>query len=302
MGVFPKTIRSDMGWEVVLICNSQLKLRRAEKPELPFQKIYSFGTSTRNQRIEAWWNQLAGSQTETWREFFEGLEKDGFFDGGGIDKACLQFLYMNMIREHIHGFVEEHNRHRIRKQRNREYYLPTGRPNKLYHYPPEGTRDYGSKPWQPLMEKLKNDVAAYDLNDYLPVETVTTFCNILENGGFQTSFKFNENHYDAYLYLRREVWKLVKTDGQFLIIPKPTGVRSWIADNREENERHIEEDIEMNLTDTDNESHIYINEEDIHDEEESDQHPSDSEDSIVLNIDWGYRDEYFNNQRRSNDG
>jgi len=112
-GVFPKTIRSDMGWEVVLVCNSQLKLRRAEKPELPFQKIYSFGTSTRNQRIEAWWNQLAGSQTETWREFFEGLEKDGFFDRGEIDKACLQFLYVNMIREHIHGCVEEHNRHRI---------------------------------------------------------------------------------------------------------------------------------------------------------------------------------------------
>jgi hypothetical protein len=230
------------------------------------------------------------------------LEKDGFFDGGEIDKACLQFLYMNMIREHIHGFVEEHNRHRIRKQRNREHYLPTGRPNKLYHYPPEGTRDYGSKPWQPLMEKLKNDVAAYDLNDYLPVETVTTFCNILENGGFQTSFKFNENHYDAYLYLRRKVWKLVKTDGQFLIIPKPTGVRSWIADNREEIERHIEEDIEMNLPNTDNENHIHVNEEDIRDEEESDLHPSYSEDSIVLNIDWAYRDEYFNNQRRSNDG
>jgi hypothetical protein len=82
----------------------------------------------------------------------------------------------------------------------------------------------------------------------------------------------------------------------------PTGVRSWIADNREEIERHIEEDIEKNLTDTDNENHIHINEEDIHDEEESNQHPSDSEDSIVLNIDWGYWDEYFNNQRRSNDG
>ena len=300
--MYSKTIRSDMDWEVVLVCNSQLKLCRAEKPELPFQKIYSFGTSTRNQRIEAWWNQLAGSQTETWREFFEGLEKDGFFDGGEIDKACLQFLYMNMIREHIHGCVEEHNRPSIRKQQNREHYLPTGRPNKLNHYPPKGRGDYGSKPWQPLMEKLENDVAAYDLNDYLPVETVITFCNILENGGFQTSFKFNENHYDAYLYLRREVLKLVKTDGQFLIIPKPTGVCSCIADIREEIKRHIEEDIEMNLTDSDDENHIHINEEDICDEEESDQHPSDSEDSIILNIDWGYRNEYFNNQSRSNDG
>jgi len=112
-GVFPKTIRSGMGWEVALICNSQLKPRRAEIPELPFHTIYSFGTSTCNQRIEAWWNQLAGSQTATWCEFFEGLEKDGFFDGGEIDKACLEFLYMNMIRAHIRGFVEEDNRHRI---------------------------------------------------------------------------------------------------------------------------------------------------------------------------------------------
>jgi len=152
------------------------------------------------------------------------------------------------------------------------------------------------------MEELKNDVAAYDLNDYLPEETVTMFCNILVNGGFQTSFKFNDNHYKAYLYLRREVWKLVKTDGQFLIIPKPTGVLSWIADNREEIERHIEEDNEMNLTDTDNQIHILINEEDISDEGESDQHPSNCEDSIVLNIDWGYRDEYLNDLRRRNDG
>jgi len=90
------------------------------------------------------------------------------------------------------------------------------------------------------------------------------------------------------------------TDRQFLIIPKPTGVLSWIADNREEIERHIEED-NMNLTDTNNEIHIHIHEEDISDEEESEQHPSDSKDSIVLNIDWGYRDEYLNDLRRRND-
>jgi hypothetical protein len=58
-------------------------------------------------------NQLPGSQTETWREFYEELEKNGFIDGVEIDKACLQFLYMNMIREHIHAYDEEHNHHRI---------------------------------------------------------------------------------------------------------------------------------------------------------------------------------------------
>jgi hypothetical protein len=53
MGKFPKLIRSDMGRELALLCASHLSLRRTDKPDLPFLKADIFGTSTKNQPIEA---------------------------------------------------------------------------------------------------------------------------------------------------------------------------------------------------------------------------------------------------------
>ncbi|KAF8471081.1 hypothetical protein BDZ91DRAFT_653668, partial [Kalaharituber pfeilii] len=94
LNCFPKLVRSDMGKETLLLCNSQLTLRRVQKPNLPFEKIYSYGTSTRNQRIESWWNLLANAQTDPWRAIFVGLEQRGYFDGGAIDQSCLQYIYM----------------------------------------------------------------------------------------------------------------------------------------------------------------------------------------------------------------
>jgi len=43
-----------LGTETVLLAESHLMLRRANNPNLPFHKAYSFGKSTKNQRIEAW--------------------------------------------------------------------------------------------------------------------------------------------------------------------------------------------------------------------------------------------------------
>ncbi|RPA91874.1 hypothetical protein L873DRAFT_1597612, partial [Choiromyces venosus 120613-1] len=93
----PKLIRSDKGTETVLLAQSHISLRRANKPDLPFHKAYSYGKSTKNQRIEAWWNLLTEGQTQEWKVFFATLEGEGLFDGGDIDKSCLQYIYMDII-------------------------------------------------------------------------------------------------------------------------------------------------------------------------------------------------------------
>jgi transposase InsO family protein len=234
-GKFPKVIRSDMGSETSLLCNSQLTLRRAEKPGLLFRKAYSFGTSTKNQRIEHWWNLLADGQTQTWRSIFGGLENDGYFDGGDIDKTALQFIYMGMIRSHVHSFVAEHNRHRIRAQSKRSHYLPTGRPHQMYHHPSHGVRDYAAHPDPFVIQALLARYDNYNLDEYLVPETRELCQRLLQNGGFPTSFTFADNHIQAYIYLREALvnyaWSRQPEEPAIWILEKPLGAEDWINNN-----------------------------------------------------------------------
>jgi hypothetical protein len=85
------------------------------KLDLPFSKMYMYGTSTKNQRIESWWNLLTTAQTEPWRILFKTLEAEGFFDRSIYDIVALRFIYMSFLQEHIQTFVEVHNTHRIRQ-------------------------------------------------------------------------------------------------------------------------------------------------------------------------------------------
>ena len=51
---------------------------------------------------------MTEGQTQEWKVYFGKLEAEGYFDGGETDKSSLQYLYMDMIRSHIHRFVEVH--------------------------------------------------------------------------------------------------------------------------------------------------------------------------------------------------
>lgn len=61
---------SQLGTETVLLAESPVLFRRANTPHLPLNKGYSFEKSTKNQRIEAWWNILTKAQTQEWQMFF----------------------------------------------------------------------------------------------------------------------------------------------------------------------------------------------------------------------------------------
>ncbi|RPB03860.1 hypothetical protein L873DRAFT_1786820 [Choiromyces venosus 120613-1] len=118
-------IQSDKGTEMVLLAASHVTLRCANHPSLKFSEIYCFGKSIKNQHIEAWWNLLTEGQTQEWKVYFAELENEGLFVGSDLDKSCLQFIYMEIIRSHIHRFIEIHNNHLIWHQRKRDHYLPT---------------------------------------------------------------------------------------------------------------------------------------------------------------------------------
>ena len=50
-----------------------------------------------------------------------------------VIRACLQYVYMPLLRKELQEFVEEHNCHRIRKQRGKK--TPQGIPEDLYNFP-----------------------------------------------------------------------------------------------------------------------------------------------------------------------
>jgi hypothetical protein len=50
-------------------------------------------------------------------------------------------IYMPLLRDAVHAYVELWNHHNIRKQPNRPNAV-TGQPYILYHYPPEGVQSY----------------------------------------------------------------------------------------------------------------------------------------------------------------
>jgi hypothetical protein len=63
----PRFVRSDQGTETILLAEAQHKLQQSKYPEIQISDCYIYGTSTANQRIEAWWHQLSRGLLFRWR-------------------------------------------------------------------------------------------------------------------------------------------------------------------------------------------------------------------------------------------
>jgi hypothetical protein len=63
----PRFVRSDRGGGTVLLAEAQHKLQQSKYPEIEISECYLYGTSTVNQRIEAWWLQLSRGLLFRWR-------------------------------------------------------------------------------------------------------------------------------------------------------------------------------------------------------------------------------------------
>lgn len=81
---------------------------------------------------------------------------------------------MNMIRTHIHRFVDIHNNHPIPKQVKRDHYLPTSKPFEMYFYPESG-KNYARTVDETTLKALEREVASYTLDDYLPMVTIVLY-------------------------------------------------------------------------------------------------------------------------------
>jgi hypothetical protein len=90
-----------------LLAWAQVLLRRAtdfkengnsgEYEQLPFRKAFSWGTSTRNIRIERWWRSLATSALNEYREYFQKLSNARLFDNVRPNRIAIQYIYMPLI-------------------------------------------------------------------------------------------------------------------------------------------------------------------------------------------------------------
>src|SRR5947207_823886 len=63
----PRFIQSDRGGETIMLANVHFQLQQEAEPGVQFEDCYLYGTSTANQRIEAWWQQLSKGYLFRWR-------------------------------------------------------------------------------------------------------------------------------------------------------------------------------------------------------------------------------------------
>uniref|UniRef100_T1IZD9 Integrase core domain-containing protein n=1 Tax=Strigamia maritima TaxID=126957 RepID=T1IZD9_STRMM len=93
-------------------------------------QCYIKGTSTSNQRIEAWWGILRKENGNFWIEFFHAMKDNGTFSGSVLDKNLIQFCFMHIIENELNEVVKIWNVHRISS--SRKALMPIGKPIVLY--------------------------------------------------------------------------------------------------------------------------------------------------------------------------
>ena len=135
----PRCIRADRGSENVMVCGMQRFLRRNDADSVSGIKSFMYGTSTSNQRIEAWWSFFKKSRTTWWINYFKDAIDQGIYDPSLINhKECMKFSFMDLIQNDLDETKLLWNNYHIRKVRNSE--CPNGKPDILYFA--SGQNDY----------------------------------------------------------------------------------------------------------------------------------------------------------------
>ena len=66
---------------------------------------------------------------------------------------------MPTIQDYITSFVQMYNSYPIRKQVQREWYLPAGKPNVMYNYPSKGIQDYARAPNPSILKLVESQLS-----------------------------------------------------------------------------------------------------------------------------------------------
>ncbi|CAH1155551.1 unnamed protein product, partial [Phaedon cochleariae] len=129
----PKTLRSDFGTENTLVERMQKALHQTFNEATSERPPFLYGSSTHNQRIEAWWSILRKHNAQFWINLFEMLRDDNLYDGTFLDKSLVQFCFMQLVQRDLDEVVLEWSVHKIRPSRNSN--SPSGRPCIMFEMP-----------------------------------------------------------------------------------------------------------------------------------------------------------------------
>jgi len=79
---------------------------------------------------------------------------------------------------------------------------------------------------------LESEVGSFDLDSFLPTETLNLFSNFLTEENMPEMYTYdNPQHRKAYLILRKKVWTFVQTGGIVGLLANPIGAADWIEQN-----------------------------------------------------------------------
>lgn len=134
VGGCPRLVQTDCGTENVLIASLQSVFRGREQDPFSGLRSHRYGTSTSNQRIEAWWSILRRFRSEWWISLFKDLASYGAFQSGNQKHVfCLQYCFMDLIQRDLDEVAMLWNSHTIRPSRMAE--CPSGIPDEMYFFP-----------------------------------------------------------------------------------------------------------------------------------------------------------------------
>ncbi len=128
-----------------------------------------------------------------------------------------------------------YNSHPIRKQVQREWYLPAGKPNIMYNYPAEGIRNYAGVPDPSILGLIKDQLSWFDKTAYLAPATKALCDDIVLRSNIIYNLTkilpgLDQPHTQLYRILRVELCQIEEAGGIIEELQPPTGALSTIKE------------------------------------------------------------------------
>lgn len=121
----PKMLRMDLGTENIYCQDIQVFLTRN-------QESFRYGSSTRNQRIEAFWSRLKRFSLSWWISFFKEMEKIGLYkEEYETHVETLMYVFLPLLQKELSEFSLIWNQRHVRQSAS----APGGKPNVLFVAP-----------------------------------------------------------------------------------------------------------------------------------------------------------------------
>ncbi|EXK23574.1 hypothetical protein FOMG_19664 [Fusarium oxysporum f. sp. melonis 26406] len=195
-GFRPWYLQADRGSETPLIAAAHWNFALAADGQVEwngqvFQQgkrlkdSYKAAPSTKNVKIEKWWESMLHVSSRQWVDYFGELARDGDFDGDMLeDQISLYAVFEDVLRQELFDFVETWSLHRIRLQKNRPHVVH-GQPWMNYHYPdPDKACNWGIPIDRHVLDEMWRPLADIDVGTCLEPETKNWCRQVLIEMGY----------------------------------------------------------------------------------------------------------------------